>query len=114
MLVEERGGKTLLVELPDSQVPLGTDKLLFQLVKEGIQPVVVHPERNKQIMAKPALVQKLLDVGAKLQVTAGSVIGPFGRPAQEAAEIMLKHDWVNVIASDSTTPEAGTQDARSQ
>jgi protein-tyrosine phosphatase len=101
MLVEERGGKSLLVEMPDNQVPLGTDKLIYQLVREGIQPIVVHPERNKQIMSKPALVQRLIDAGAKLQVTAGSVVGSFGGPAQKAAEIMLKHDWVSVIASDS-------------
>lgn len=100
-LGEARGRKTLLIELPDGQVPLGTDKLLFQLCKMGIQPVVVHPERNKQIMMKPALAQVLVDAGAKLQVTASSVIGMFGKPAQDAAATLLKAGLVSVIASDS-------------
>jgi len=100
-LGEARGRKTLLIEMPDGQVPLGTDKLLFQLCKMGIQPVIVHPERNKQIMMKPALAQLLVDAGAKLQVTASSVIGVFGKAAQDAASALLRAGLVSVIASDS-------------
>ncbi|WP_244040376.1 hypothetical protein [Lactobacillus kefiranofaciens] len=41
-----------------------------QLSCEGITPVIVHPERNAQIIAEPQRLYKLAEDGVLAQVTA--------------------------------------------
>ena len=47
------GPSTVLIELPDGQIPVGTDRLLARLVDHGITPLMAHPERNKAVMEQP-------------------------------------------------------------
>ena len=95
------GVESILVEMPDAQVPIGMDNVLRELMQIGIQPIIAHPERNKQIMSKPSLIEALIEKGARVQVTAASVIGKFGGGAQAAAHLMLKNHWVHAVANDA-------------
>ncbi len=49
-LGEWEGKKVLLLELPHSHVPPGSDKLVQWLLDRDIQPMIAHPERNKDVM----------------------------------------------------------------
>ena len=42
-----------------------------------------------------------MDVGALVQVTAGSLVGDFGRPVKAAAHDLLKRGLAHVVASDA-------------
>ena len=101
LYVDGAGKKTILLELPHSHVPPGTEQLLKWLLEHDIGVVIAHPERNKEIMRNYHRVESFLDLGCKLQVTAGSVSGRFGEPPHQAAVYMLKKGWVHVLASDA-------------
>jgi len=95
------GYRILLLEFPYGQIPVGTDKLAHWLLTQKIRPLIAHPERNKVVLANLERIAPFVEMGCLLQVTAGSVVGDFGRAAQESAALMLEHRWVSVIATDA-------------
>lgn len=95
------GWRTMLLELPDAQIPLGSVNLVRHLAGLGIRPILVHPERNKAIMDKPERVEAFVDEGCYLQITAASVAGQFGPRVCAAVDFMLEREWVNAVASDA-------------
>ena len=96
-----QGRDALLLELPHGQVPVGVVALLKWLLKEGVQPIIAHPERNKAIMRDPRRAEELIKAGALFQLTAGSIVGDFGEKAKETAELLLRMQCVQFIASDA-------------
>lgn len=95
------GYKVLLLEFPYGQIPVGTEKLSRWLIDMGIRPLIAHPERNKVVLDNIEKISPYIEMGCLLQVTAGSVTGAFGKPAQNAAELLLERGWVSVIATDA-------------
>ena len=93
--------KTMLLELPDGQVPLGAEQFVRRLMTAGIRPVVAHPERNRMVMDHPERIRSLVDEGCALQLTAGSLLGDFGQRAQATAQALLDAGWVQAVASDA-------------
>ena len=95
------GYRTMLLELPDVRIPVGTDHLLRWLNERRIRPVIAHPERNRQISENPVIVKSMIDLGCRIQLTAGSLLGTFGPRIVQAARFLLDRDWVDAIASDT-------------
>ncbi|MFZ0257142.1 MAG: CpsB/CapC family capsule biosynthesis tyrosine phosphatase [Gammaproteobacteria bacterium] len=100
------GYRLFLLELPHSHVPVGTDKLVKWCLMRNVRPVIVHPERNKDVIRNLEKITPLVDLGCLLQVTAGSVAGHFGRHAQQRACQLLKRGWVTLLASDAHNVKA--------
>lgn len=94
------GMDNLLLELPDGQIPLGTDRLVHRLLRLGVRPILAHPERNRAVIADPLRMRPFVEAGCLLQVTAGSLTGHFGPSAREAAWALLRAGWVAAVASD--------------
>lgn len=95
------GYRVLLLEFPYGQIPVGTEKLARWLLAQKIRPLIAHPERNKSVMQNPEKLRVFIDMGCLLQVTAGSLLGDFGKPVQDCAVAMLDQRWVSLIASDA-------------
>ena len=95
------GYRVMLLELPDDRIPVGTSRLLYWLLDNGVRPVLVHPERNRVIGNAPALVEPLIKLGCLLQLTASSLLGQWGPRALQASRYMLDRDWVDAVASDA-------------
>jgi protein-tyrosine phosphatase len=93
--------KYLLVELPLHEYPSYTEQALFELQARGFRPILAHPERNAVLAREPARLVPLVERGILAQVTAGSLAGRFGRHVLAAAELLLEHRLVHVIASDA-------------
>ncbi len=102
--------RILLLELPHSHVPPGSDNLIKWLVSKGIRPLIAHPERNREIMLKPDKLRPFMQSGCLVQMTAGSVAGSFGENARQAAEYILKRGWATVLASDAHNLTSRTPD----
>lgn len=96
-----KGYRTMLLEMPDGQVPLGAARFVDELLARRVRPVLVHPERNKAIMERPSRLQEFVDQGCCVQVTAGSVVGQFGARAQVTAQYLIEQGWVSALASDA-------------
>ncbi len=90
----------VLLELPhELYFPL--ESLLTELNRRGMTGILSHPERNHGILREPALLPALVDAGCLMQVTAGSLMGTFGRQSQQLAEWMLGQGLVHLLASDA-------------
>ena len=95
------GYRTMLLEMPDGQVPLGALNFVRRLTAAKVRPVIVHPERNRGVMERPERLRDFVDEGCYVQLTAGSLVGQFGARAQAVAATLVDKGWVHAVASDA-------------
>jgi protein-tyrosine phosphatase len=91
----------VLVEFAAHSVPPLIEQAFYRVQLEGWTPVVAHPERNLVFQAKPDLLATLVRLGARTQVTCGSLLGDFGPEAQAAATKWVRGGLVHFLASDA-------------
>ena len=91
----------VLVEPPHHTAPPRLEEFFFALVAEGFVPILTHPERLSWIGADYAVVERLCQAGAWMQITAGSLTGAFGQKAKYWAERMLAEGRVHLLATDA-------------
>jgi protein-tyrosine phosphatase len=110
-LVAINNGSCLLLEFAIGDVPAAAESVLYELALAGVRPLIAHPERNHILANAPDRLRRLVDLGALLQITAGSILGRFGSAAARAAEEMLQLGVVTIVASDAHSvrrpPEMG-------
>lgn len=97
---EWEGKKALLLEMPHSHIPPGIENLVRWLLKNNVQPIIPHPERNRDIIADPSRINQLKRIGCLFQVTAGAFIGRFNEQVQQLAEQLLAENVITYVASD--------------
>ena len=93
-------GRHLLLELPRG-VFIDIEPLLTQLLSRGVAPIIAHPERDRELVQHSEALQRWLECGASLQVTAASLTGDFGPQVQEAAWMLVARGWVSTVAGDA-------------
>ncbi|UOQ50318.1 tyrosine protein phosphatase [Gracilibacillus caseinilyticus] len=91
----------LFVELPSNHVPRYTTQLMFDLQLQGIKPIIVHPERNKEIMENPNILYDLVSNGTLTQLTAASIAGKFGKKIKKLSLQLIEANLTHFIASDA-------------
>jgi protein-tyrosine phosphatase len=91
----------LLVETPYYGWPLALADSLYWLHASGITPVLAHPERNAEVQARPELLDRLVDGGALVQITAASLDGRIGKRPQQTARRLVESGIAHVLASDA-------------
>jgi len=94
------GMKHVLLEFPSVHFPLFSNRVVSHLLARGVTPVIAHPERIDVFRLNPSLLREWTEQGAIGQVTAGSLLGLFGRTARGCAIDFVKKRLVHVIASD--------------
>lgn len=92
---------TVLVELPFVGWPLFTEQTLFDIQTMGLRPLLAHPERYSAVQSDPEKALELAERGVLMQVTLGSLVGLFGKPAQKIAELLMREGATTVLASDA-------------
>ena len=96
-----KGRNALLLELPHSHIPPGIENLIKWLLNNGVQPIIPHPERNRDIIADYRKVQMLRKLGCLFQVTAGAFTQSFKQQVYELAMKMMEDGFVDYVASDT-------------
>ena len=91
----------VLVEPPHHVAPRGLERFFFDIVVAGFVPILTHPERLSWIEAQYPTIQRLVQAGTWMQITAGSLTGAFGRSAQYWAHKMLDDGCVHILATDA-------------
>lgn len=104
-LGEVNGYKIVLLEFPHQQIPVGSMRFVQSMLKIKIRPLIAHPERNKAVMTNPDKINEFAEAGCWLQITAGSLVGRFGKPAQQAAFKIIDTGWNCVLATDAHNME---------
>jgi protein-tyrosine phosphatase len=74
--------------------------LVHELAVAGWRPIVAHPEFIPWLAEDPELVERLVSLGARVQVTAMSVTGDFGRGPQADTHALIDAGLAHFVASD--------------
>ncbi|MCP1154201.1 tyrosine protein phosphatase [Peribacillus frigoritolerans] len=101
ILTLDDNGTYLLLELPSGKVPTYTQEVIYELLLKGITPIIVHPERNKELLEDHKLLFELVQEGALTQLTSGSIIGIFGKNVQSFSKKIIEHNLAHFVATDA-------------
>jgi protein-tyrosine phosphatase len=95
------GSRYLLLEF--ATAPTGPDpgQLIHELTVGGWWPILAHPERIPWLVDEPALTAELVERGALLQLTAGSLTGDYGSEPSQNSAMLLERGLAHFVASDS-------------
>ena len=96
----------MFVEFPSDHVFQGVKNLFFELMSEGITPIIAHPERNSVFRRNPVMLYDLVQTGAFCQVNSGSITGIYSLRSQDAVNQFLSLGLVHFIASDCHNTES--------
>lgn len=69
--------------------------------KNNVQPLIAHPERNRELLAEQHKFSWLQRQGCMFQVTAGALTGRFGDKVEDFALSMMRNKAFHVVASDT-------------
>lgn len=97
-------GRHLLLELPH-ELFVDPTMMIAILRKRRQQAIMTHPERHRYLQGSVKLPRAWVAQGAVLQVTAGSLVGDFGRHAYDHAWRLLDAGLVHLVASDAHDTE---------
>jgi protein-tyrosine phosphatase len=97
-------GRHVLLEFPYYGWPLDLETRVFELRGKGLAVVVAHPERNAEVQAAPARLERVVERGVLVQLTSASLDGRLGRRAQKAAFELLERGLAHLVASDAHDP----------
>ncbi|MEH6949679.1 CpsB/CapC family capsule biosynthesis tyrosine phosphatase [Bacillus sp. JJ634] len=95
------GGQYLFVELPSAHVPRYTAKLLYDIQSEGLTPIIVHPERNQELIQNPDLLYEFVKNGTLTQITAASIAGDFGKNIAKFSMQLIEANLTHFVSSDA-------------
>jgi protein-tyrosine phosphatase len=95
------GSRYLLLELWSNTWLSETERIIFELRAFGIIPIIAHPERYHMIQQHQDRLVELLQQGVSTQLTAGSLVGTWGKTIQRCAEALVKKRLIRCIASDA-------------
>ena len=93
--------KYVLIEFPTNQIPQFTESIFYELQLKGYIPVIAHAEKNTEIRRNPKKLLDLVNRGALVQVTAGSITGANGKDLKKFTLKLCQHRIVHFIASDA-------------
>lgn len=90
----------VLLELPhELYFPL--DGLLKELHSLGMVGILSHPERNMGILGQLKIVERLVEQGCLMQVTADSMTGSFGSAIKTFSDKLIQRGLVHFVSSDA-------------
>lgn len=95
------GSRYVLVEFAAHAIPPLVEQPFYHAQLEGWTPIIAHPERNSVFQSKPELLRRLIELGARTQVTCDSVTGGFGPEAERASLEWITSGLVHIMSTDA-------------
>jgi protein-tyrosine phosphatase len=99
------GTNYMLVELSNYGVPAQTTDSFLKLGDRGITAVITHPERNPILRENIQRVVEWAEQGCVIQMTGSALTGFWGERVRRAAQWLLEHEAVHVLATDAHDTE---------
>lgn len=95
------GSKYVLVEFSGLDSYSKIRAIIYELTNAGYIPVVAHVERYPVLAEHMENVRDMIELGAKVQVNAGALLGKQGRRVKRFCKKLMKEQMVHFIGSDS-------------
>lgn len=94
----------ILMEFAFDEDPEFAEAILKRVEEVGARPVIAHAERYEFIQDYPQIAYRWFRKGYVIQANKGSFLGRFGGGPKRAADSLLRHNLISVIASDAHSP----------
>lgn len=95
------GSRYFLLEPSHTILTPRLEEFAERLIGAGFIPIITHPERLQWIRTSYGVIQGLNRLGCLMQITAGSVLGEFGKVPLYYSEKLLDEGRVDIVASDA-------------
>lgn len=94
-------GRFILLEQRWTQYEEKSIEIIRWFMKQGIRPIIPHPERHFFFRESPHLLTELIKQGAWTQVSCDSLIGKNNTDALEFSKWLAKQDLIHILATDA-------------
>ena len=98
----------ILIELPMFDIPIYVEDMLYEIMLKGYIPVLAHPERNTKIIENPNILYSYIKNGVLAQLNLPSLEGKYGGKIKGTAEILLKHNMIHFLGTDTHNDKTRT------
>jgi len=94
------GDRYLLFETSFLNEPAYLREGIFQIISNGMKPVMAHPERYVFVQNRPEMLEDLLERGLLLQINTISLSGYYSKAAKKIAELLIDEKLVSFLGTD--------------
>jgi protein-tyrosine phosphatase len=94
-------GPWVLLECPFTPIATGLDTLIHLLEEGDHRVILAHPERCPAFHRDPDMLSSLVQGGVLTSITAGALVGRFGRPVKRFALELADAEMIHNVASDA-------------
>ena len=95
----------MLVEIPMHSKINEVKSIFFELISNGIVPILAHPERYEAYYKDYEFFYTLRSMGVLMQINFVSLTGLYGRQAKTMAKNLLKLNLISFVGSDIHHPD---------
>jgi len=88
----------LMIEFDHHGIPSNAGEQLLAILSRGMVPIITHPERNAFLMKNLHMVERFVEQGCLVQVTANALPGFWGAKSKKAAEKLVLKKLVHIVA----------------
>lgn len=90
----------MLIEIPMYSKMNNVKDIFFELISNGITPILAHPERYTAYYDDIIFFKELRSMGVLLQINFPSLVGEYGPKAKRMAKKLLKQNLISFVGSD--------------
>jgi protein-tyrosine phosphatase len=94
------GKKYILIEMSYIAPSPNIEQVIFELNMKGLKPIIAHPERYLYYHNEFEKYQRLIDLGAVLQINLLSLSGYYGKGVKVTAERLIKQKMIQFAGTD--------------
>jgi protein-tyrosine phosphatase len=91
----------VMIEFDHHSIPHNAGEQLMAIISRGMVPIITHPERNGYLMKNLDVVQRFVDEGCLVQITANALTGFWGPKSKKAAEKLIERRVAHIVATDA-------------
>lgn len=90
----------LLIEIPMYSKMNNVKSIFFELISNGITPILAHPERYTAYYNDLEFFMELREMGVLMQMNATSLVGGYGAKAKKMVKKLLKANLISFVGTD--------------
>ena len=76
------------------------DSIIYDLMRNGIIPIIAHPERYLYVQKDITYLDKFIDMGVLFQGNYESLFGKYGKNSEKTLKKLLKKNYISFLGSD--------------